>query len=334
MFVRIHSPKNYGNSGSSSGIVEYLEKENIELELSDRGLFFNHENDSIGSKTVISKIDKNCDRLGKNDARFYMLSINPSQEEMKHIAERVCGRKVSGPEKFTKEEKRLFKAELRQYSRGVMEKYAEGFNKDLTGNDILYYGKVEHERKFNRFDEQVKLGAKKAGDLKEGFQSHVHIVVSRKDITNKKKLSPFANHKNSKNLLNGQKVQVGFHRKEFVQKCEAEFDRHFAYDRKIVNSFKYRYTMKNASADIVRTIGRQAVNHLIPGYRLLNTVNYASKGLSNNDPLQNLQKVFWQNKESANVMKAMKALSSPQGLVIEATKKLASHVISAATFKI
>jgi hypothetical protein len=92
--------------------------------------------------------------------------------------------------------------------------------------------------------------------------------------------------------------------------------------------------MKNASADIARTLGRQAVNHLVPGYRLVNTVNYASKGLSSDDPLQNLQTVFWQNKQSANVMKAMKALSSPQDLVIEATKKLASHVISASTFKI
>lgn len=334
MFVRIHSPKNYGNTGSSSGIVEYLEKENLEQELSDRGLFFNQENDSIGSKTVISKIDKNCDRLGKNDARYYMISINPSQEEMKHIAEKVCGRKVSSPEMFTIEEKRLFENELKQYSRNVMEKYAEGFNKDLKGDDILYYGKVEHERKYSRFDEQVLSGTKMAGDLKEGFQSHVHIVVSRKDITNKKKLSPFANHKNSKNLLNGKEVQVGFHRKEFVQKCEAEFDKYFVYDRKMVNSFQYRYSMKNASADIARTLGRQAVNHLVPGYRLVNTVNYASKGLSSDDPLQNLQTVFWQNKQSANVMKAMKALSSPQDLVIEATKKLASHVISASTFKI
>ena len=27
MFVRIHSPKKYGNTGSSNSIVEYLEKE-------------------------------------------------------------------------------------------------------------------------------------------------------------------------------------------------------------------------------------------------------------------------------------------------------------------
>ncbi len=333
MFVRIHSPKNYGNTGSSSGIIEYLEKENLEQELADQSLFFNHENDSVGSKSVVHSIDKNCHKLGKNEARYYMLSINPSQEEMKHIADKICERKVSDIGKLTVEEKKIFESELRQYSRGVMEKYAEGFNKGLTGEDILYYGKVEHERKYSRFDDEVKSGVKKARELKEGFQSHVHVVVSRKDITNSKRLSPFANHKNSKNLLNGKEVQVGFHRKEFVQKCEAEFDKYFNYDRKLTNSFEYRYTMKNVSADIARTIGRQVAHRLVPGYRLANTISYASKGLSNDDPLQNLKALFWQNKESAKVLKAMKALT-PQGLVIEATKKLSAHVLSAATLKI
>jgi len=334
MFVRIHSPKNYGNTGSSSGIVEYLEKENLEEELSDQSLFFNHENDCVGSKTVISGIDKNCLKLGKNEARYYMLSINPSQEEMKHIAQRICERKVSSIDKLTVDEKRLFESGLRQYSRGVMEKYAEGFNKDLTGKDILYYGKIEHERKYSRFDEQVQTGKKKVNELKEGFQSHVHIVVSRKDITNSKRLSPFANHKNSKNLLNGQKVQVGFHRREFVQKCEAEFDRYFSYDRELINSFEYRYTMKNVSASIARTIGRQTVKSLVPGYQLVNKLEYATKGLINDDPLQNLQQVFWQNKESAKVLKAMQVAIAPQKLVIEATKRLTSHVLSAGTLKI
>ena len=55
-------------------------------ELADQSLFFSHTNDDVGSKTVVHSIDKNCLKLGKNDARYYMLSINPSQDEMKHIA--------------------------------------------------------------------------------------------------------------------------------------------------------------------------------------------------------------------------------------------------------
>ncbi len=324
MFVKIHSAKNYGNTGSCMSVVQYLEKENEEVELRERLLFFDQSNQEISHNTVVKQIDRNCAKLGKEDARFFMVSINPSQEEMKHMAYQITGRRINELSKFTKVEKRLFEHAMREYTRNVMDIYAENFNKQLTGSDLLYYGKIEHERKYNRFDNLVKNGTKKQGELKEGFQSHVHVIVSRKDITNTKKLSPFANHKNSKNILNGKEVQIGFNRKEFVEKCEKHFDLQFGFDRLMVHSFHYRYTRKNAAAQVARSYGRYISTNLVTGYETYSRASLTIKGLSQEDPLKRLSTIFWQNKESANLLRAMRAASSPERLVIEVAKKIPS----------
>ena len=135
-----------------------------------------------------------------------MISINPSPREQRHIAQKITRRNVTDLSQMTSDEKARFNQELQNYSRQVMDEYAKGFNKGLSGDDILYFGKVEHERKYNRFSHEVKNGERKAGEIKEGFQSHVHIIVSRKDMTNKIRLSPFANHRNARNTLNGKQV--------------------------------------------------------------------------------------------------------------------------------
>jgi hypothetical protein len=57
--------------------------------------------------------------------------------------------------------------------------YAANFRKGLGASDILYYAKVHHER--NRETGKEDL--------------HAHIIVSRKDVSNKLKLSPATNHR-------------------------------------------------------------------------------------------------------------------------------------------
>ena len=54
-------------------------------------------------------------------------------------------------------------------NKGVMNRYAENFGKGLTNKDIMYYAKIHHTR-----------------DGKTGDQMHVHIIISRKDITKRK----------------------------------------------------------------------------------------------------------------------------------------------------
>jgi hypothetical protein len=72
---------------------------------------------------------------------------------------------------------------------------------------------------------------------------HCHLIVSRKDQSNKKKLSPLTNHKNTqKGTVNG-----GFDRKNLFQQAEQGFDRLFNYDRQLSESFEYYNTMKNGS---------------------------------------------------------------------------------------
>ena len=70
---------------------------------------------------------------------------------------------------------------------------------------------------------------------------HCHLIVSRKDQTNKKKLSPLTNHKNTKNGI----IKGGFDRVNLFQQIEQGFDKLFSYNRQKIEAFDYQNTMKN-----------------------------------------------------------------------------------------
>ncbi len=117
---------------------------------------------------------------------------------------------------------------MRKYVRDdVMQHYAEGFGKGLNKEDIEYYGKIHFERK----------GA-------DRYDMHAHIIVSRKDRSNTRKLSPKTNHTGKKNCGN---VKGGFDRTDFFRKCETSFDKRTGYDRAPEQTFDYLNTMKNGS---------------------------------------------------------------------------------------
>lgn len=67
--------------------------------------------------------------------------------------------------------------------------------------------------------------------------------MSRKDQSNKKKLSPLTNHKNTKKGT----VKGGFDRKNLFRQAEQGFDRLFGYKQELTESFEYYNTMKNGS---------------------------------------------------------------------------------------
>jgi hypothetical protein len=73
---------------------------------------------------------------------------------------------------------------------------------------------------------------------------HAHIIVSRKDRSNTRKLSPKTNHTGKKNCGN---VKGGFDRTDFFRKCETSFDKRTGYDRAPEQTFDYLNTMKNGS---------------------------------------------------------------------------------------
>ncbi|GAL77293.1 mobilization protein B [Algibacter lectus] len=72
------------------------------------------------------------------------------------------------------------------------------------------------------------------------MQNHVHIIVSRKDVTNKHTLSPCSAFKESTTQLNGVKQKQGFNRDKFYNAAEKTFDKKFSYKRNFVESYKAR----------------------------------------------------------------------------------------------
>ena len=117
---------------------------------------------------------------------------------------------------------------MKRYIREVfIPEYAKNFNKGLSEVDIKFYGKIHFDR--NRSDNELNM--------------HCHLIVSRKDQTNKKKLSPLTNHKNTKNGI----IKGGFDRVNLFRQVEQGFDKLFNYNRQQTESFGYRNTMKNDS---------------------------------------------------------------------------------------
>ena len=204
----------YNNAGSSRQLANYMEHE--DLERMEKGIytdgFFNLTEDNIYKSKVIKDIDTNIGQLLKNDAKFYAIHVSPSKKEL-----RVMGN--------TEQEQ----AEaMKRYIREVfIPEYAKNFNKGLSEADIKFYGKIHFDR--SRSENELNM--------------HCHLIVSRKDQANKKKLSPLTNHKNTKNGV----IKGGFDRVNLFQQAERGFDKLFDYNRQLAKTFEYCNTMKNGS---------------------------------------------------------------------------------------
>ncbi|MDC6367197.1 MULTISPECIES: MobB family relaxase [Flavobacteriaceae] len=298
MVVKIHNPKHTlgKNQGSCGDLVEYLDKENRDVPEMEHEHFFNHDGEHFSAAVVEREIDNNKGKLSSEETKFYMLTVNPSKAELEHLKGIMEAKGHDGEIS----DERLFQ----EYIKDVMDKYAENFNREfsdgrpLTGDDILYYAKIEHERTYKHnerryekemqhnkavekkiyqlkskigkdanpkqikdlhrridfLDKNFKRNAEgtiiKEGNLKDGKNLHAHIIVSRMDKSQQIRLSPMANHRQSKNKLNGKEVKIGFNRDEFVGKCESLFDEKFQYKRDYTKSYNYYKEAKD-----IRTMG-------------------------------------------------------------------------------
>ncbi len=268
MYIKIHkvAPEDYGkgNKGSCADLVQYLDKENEKVEFFDREYFFNHNDECILNSKAVLSIDNNVKGLKKDDAKFFMITINPHEKELKHIARKVTnGRTISNIHDLSKDELKRYNAYLRKYTIDVMEQYAKGFNRDILKEDLIYYAKIEQHRYYNRFEALSSNGKIKDGQVKEGLNTHVHVIVSRKDKEMKMSLSPHSNSrgKSKKHQLNGKNVQQGFDRKEFKENCENQFDKRFSYNREMEERFAYMNGVKkgilSGSKNVSLTILKQ-----------------------------------------------------------------------------
>lgn len=247
MHIDFAPPSNgtYNNAGSCRQLANYTEHE--DLERMKKGIytegFFNLTEDNIYKSKVIKYIDSNFKQLLKTDAKFYVIHVSPSEKELRAMGNT---------------EQEQAKA-MRRYIREVfIPEYAKNFNKGLFEADIKFYGKIHFKRK--RSDNELNI--------------HCHLIISRKDQSTKKKLSPLTNHKNTKTGV----IKDGFDRVNLFQQAEQGFDKLFGYNRQLTESFEYYNMMKNGNISEQLNMQEQVINetkdnqqNVSPGERRKNT---------------------------------------------------------------
>ncbi|RGK21359.1 DUF5712 family protein [Bacteroides intestinalis] len=271
MHIDFAPPSNgtYNNAGSSRQLANYLEHE--DLERMEKGFytegFFNLTEDNIYKSKVIKDIDTNIGQLLNTDAKFYAIHVSPSESELRAMGN-------------TEQEK----AEaMKRYIREVfIPEYANNFNKELFASDIKFYGKIHFDR--SRSDNELNM--------------HCHLIISRKDQANKKKLSPLTNHKNTKNGI----IKGGFDRVNLFQQVEQGFDLQFDYQRQPIESFDHYNTMKNSF--ITEQIKLQE-------YEI--QLNERKAEINQNNRQKSLHPINWGNKKTNNmVLKTNTNISNKQ----------------------
>ncbi|MFK5982224.1 MAG: MobB family relaxase [Flavobacteriaceae bacterium] len=303
MYITI-TPQKLGDNYTKSvaDFVSYLEKENEGKSIDEMEYFFNQYGEDISSNEVINEIDGNTAKLKKTEPKFYSITVNPSQYELKELQNHSEA--------------------LKRYTREIMKDYAKAFNREIDGrpvmvDDIKYYAKIEHQRTYKGTDKaikenspfhgkivrlkneiqqiervelygstqkkqrQIKQLEKEAphqlnrkmimqGMAKEGSQSHIHIIVSRKDMSNKYSLSPGSKYKASKVVMNGKIVKRGFDRDNFFSASEKTFDKLFNYKRNYVETYKARkVSVKNPKHYFASIMGLPTNQRAI-AFKLLN----------------------------------------------------------------
>ncbi len=134
MFAKVHSTKDYGNnSGSSSSLMNYLDKENGERELEDHEPFFDHNHDEVNKFKATNILDSYNSAFKEKEAKHFMLTLNPSPKELQHLVDKYTPENQSLSEE---QKQKVLNLALKDYTREVMDKYAENFNRHIPINEI------------------------------------------------------------------------------------------------------------------------------------------------------------------------------------------------------
>lgn len=229
MNVKIQSTGIAGgqNTGSCLGYASYLEHENnekVEAGMMDTTIqFFDPFGAAVSKMELVKSIDANTSQLHRDDAKFYSVILSFSDEEVKAMGG-TRDEILEGVHKVVK---------------GAMDLYAGNFKCDdiRSHADLKYYYTIHEYR--------------------EGFTPglHVHVIVSRKDATNSRKISPMTNHRGGNRGV----IKRGFDRDAFYRSCEQMFDKSFGFNRKTENSYDYYNTMKHGSVEQRESMIREVV---------------------------------------------------------------------------
>lgn len=273
MYITITPQKLGGTySQSSADFVGYLEKENQGLEQEEMEHFFNQYGDEISADDVTKDIDANGAKLKKTEPKFYSITVSPSKYELNRLQNssenlkkytrelmkdyvasfnrEINGRPVSVNDikYYAKiEHQRTFKGtdwqikenqpfatkilqlknEIRQIESGSVVGNVKSKEREIA--------KLEREAPNQQEGRRIVQGMPKAGN-----QSHIHIIVSRKDASNSFSLSPGSKYKASDVEMNGKTVKRGFDRDSFFAKAETTFDKTFGYNRNFAETYTAR----------------------------------------------------------------------------------------------
>ncbi len=273
MYITITPQKLGGNySQSSADFVGYLEKENQGLEQADMEHFFNQYDEGISAEEVVKEIDGNGAKLKKKEPKFYSVTVSPSKYELNRLQNssidlkkytrelmkdyvqsfnrEINGRPVTiddikyyakiehqrtfkGTDKQIRENQPFatkilqLKNEIRSIENGSMEGSVGKREKEIA--------KLERQAPHQQDGKRIVQGMPKAGS-----QSHIHIIVSRKDASNSFSLSPGSKYKASEVEMRGKQVKRGFDRDRFFEQAEKTFDRTFGYQRNFAETYKAR----------------------------------------------------------------------------------------------
>ncbi len=273
MYITI-TPQKLGGSYSQSSVdfVGYLEKENQGLEQEEMEHFFNQYGDGISAQEVVKDIDGNGAKLKKAEPKFYSITVSPSKYELNRLQNssedlkkytrelmkdyvasfnrEINGRPVTinDIKYYAKiEHQRTFKGtdreikenqpyatkilQLKSEIRNVQEGRATGNIKGMQ----MKISRLEKEAPHQQNNKRIVQGMPKGGN-----QSHIHIIVSRKDASNTFSLSPGSKHKASEVEMHGKNVKRGFNRDQFFEKAEKTFDKAFYYQRNFAETYKAR----------------------------------------------------------------------------------------------
>lgn len=138
---------------------------------------------------------------------------------------------------------------LKEYTVKVMDEYAKNFNRSgiKSSRDLVWFAKLEHHRYYTHNDKEVKNGTAQRGELKQGDQRHIQVIVSRKDATNSIKLSPM-NSSRGRNVAHSRKMGQ-FDRVAFKQCGETLFDKEFGFERGLEDTMAYANILKNGTLE-------------------------------------------------------------------------------------
>ena len=273
MYITITPQKLGGTySQSSADFVGYLEKENQGHEQEEMENFFNQYGDEISAEEVVKDIDGNGAKLKKTEPKFYSITVSPSQYELNRLQ--------NSSEDLKKYTRELMKDYVASFNREIngrpiniddIKYYAKiEHQRTFKGTDIQIKENQPYATRILQFKNEIRQieSGSVAGNIKSkereiaklereapnqqdgkrivqgmpkaGNQSHIHIIVSRKDASNSVSLSPGSKHKASEVEMHGKNVKRGFDRDKFFESAEKRFDKTFGYQRNFAETYKAR----------------------------------------------------------------------------------------------